>query len=126
MRSVLVAAVAVAGLGTLSAREARATCGDYLYHGPMAPAQKHAATPDANDHPAQPAERRCHGPGCRDGNPPLQVPQRTPVRTQRIDQFAIADAEPPAARSASRVSVSDAAALLSRGHRSRVERPPRG
>jgi hypothetical protein len=91
----------------------------------MSPQQKHTAT-GTNERPAQPAERRCHGPGCRDGNPPLQVPQRTPVRTQRTDQFAVADAEPPASPSASRVAVSDAAALLSRGHRSRVERPPRG
>jgi hypothetical protein len=120
-----VAALAVLGLGTLAAREAQATCGDYLYHAPMSGARSnHAARPDGV--PARPAEHGCHGPGCRDGNPPIQLPQPAPVRTQRVDQYAMAVAELTHAEDADRVPVSESAALASRGHRSRIDRPPRG
>lgn len=125
-RAILPAAIAVLGLGTLAAREARATCGDYLYHGSAAGSHSRHATTTPDGVPVQPAERGCHGPECRNGNPPIQVPQRVPVPTWRIDQQAIAAAKLTRPEHASHIPVSDSAALASRGHRLRIDRPPRG
>jgi hypothetical protein len=88
----------------------------------MRTTQSSEAPADRDSAPLQPD---CHGRGCRDGNPPIQVPPRTPVPTQRVDQYAIAGGELLPDDAPAFFQRADSAAAASRGHRLRIDRPPR-